>query len=146
MYRNYVLLIVALAVPALRAADEEPVGKELEALQGKWKLIGTELRGQAPASFQPFEIVFGPKGKALFRPEGMEIEISWAIDAKKSPKTITLTNGAQKHFGIYKLEDGKVTICMTRSDAAEKDRPREFKTKDTEYQMWVLEPVKGGKK
>ena len=37
----------------------------------------------------------------------------------------------RKQFGIYKLEKGKLTLCLTGSpEATVKDRPKEFAVKD----------------
>jgi RNA polymerase sigma factor (sigma-70 family) len=127
------------------AAEEDAARKAAAALEGRWKLVAVELAGQKPGSFQPLDLVLKPDGKALFCPAGMEIEIAWTVDPKPSPRRITLVNGEQKHFGIYKLDGGRLTICMTKSGTAEKDRPQEFTTKGTDYQLWVLGPVKPAK-
>jgi len=48
-----------------------------------------------------------------------------------------------KQFGIYKLEKGKLTLCLTGSpQATEKDRPKKFAIEDKDRILLELERPK----
>ena len=56
------------------------------------------------------------------------VKFSFKVDSSKSPKEIDLIalDGPQKGKtmeGIYKLEDGKLMVCLRDIAAAEKGRP-----------------------
>ena len=135
------------AAPGGLKADDDPLPKELKALEGKWNLVALETQGQRAMKFQAAYYVFRPEGKLVWCVEDTPRDDgSYATDPKKSPKTITITYPEGKHLGIYKIEDGKLTICMTKTGAAEKDRPNAFATQGTEYSLFVFERAKEEKK
>jgi uncharacterized protein (TIGR03067 family) len=137
---------IAAAADGLKA-NEDPLPKALKALEGKWNLVAVESQGQRPMTFQAAYYVFRPGGKLVWCvEENPRDDGSFAVDPKKSPKTITITYPEGKHLGIYRIEDGKLTICITKTGAAEKDRPNAFATQGTDYSLLVFERAKEGKK
>jgi len=133
--------------PSGLVAGEEPLPKELKTLEGKWNLVAAETQGQRAAKFQAAHYVFQPKGKLIWCVEDTPRDDgSYAVDPKKSPKAITITYPEGKHYGIYKVEGDKFTICITRAGATEKDRPQQFATNGTDYTLLVFERAAADKK
>jgi uncharacterized protein (TIGR03067 family) len=128
--------LLFLAAGLLLAADapkEDVVKKELEKLQGTWKIASYETGGQV----LPAEAVVGTfviKGdKYTFKTDDQEEEGTLKLDPEKKPATIDLiiTSGNDKgktQVGIYKLEGDKWTICLAMP--GNKDRPSKFATSD----------------
>jgi uncharacterized protein (TIGR03067 family) len=151
--RRMIVLLVALGVlPALAAAMDDDARKELQALQGKWKTVAGEAGGNPfPKDGIPdFTFEVGDGGKCTGKFQGGDMLFTMTVNPAKDPKTIENLHegGAQKgkkQYGIYKLERDKFTVCVTGPGAAESDRPKDFKTKDTANVLFVFERVKGDK-
>jgi uncharacterized protein (TIGR03067 family) len=143
-------LIVVLATPlALGADNGDDVQKELKALEGKWKAVAMEARGQPfpKDSIPDFTFIVAANGKSTGQSPQGEYQATIGVDPNKTPKTIDNLHdsGAQKgkkQYGIYKLEGDKWTVCMTRPGVAEGDRPKDFATKDTANVVFVFERAK----
>lgn len=147
-------LVFVLAIPVALCADNaNDVNKELKALEGKWKAVAMEGGGNPfpKESVPDFTFIVAANGKAIGQSPQSEYQASITVDPKKSPRTIDNLHesGAQKgkkQYGIYKLEGGKWTVCMTRPGVAEGDRPKDFNTKDTANVVFVFERLKEDKK
>jgi uncharacterized protein (TIGR03067 family) len=141
------LMALAAASANTSQADDKSLQQELEALKGKWIAVSvTGADGPIPKEKWEREepaVTFKGEGKVVFsikQSDGREAELpyTYTIDPSKSPKAIDLTNDGpselvkgKKQYGIYKLEKGKLTICVTGSSGAtEDDRPKEFTIKD----------------
>jgi uncharacterized protein (TIGR03067 family) len=143
-----------LTSPVLLAADSgDDVRKELKALQGKWKTVAVEAVGKPfPKDGIPdFTFIIGANGKSTGQTPQGEYQATITVDPKKNPKTIdnlheSGTEKGKKQYGIYKLEGDKFTVCLTRPGVAERDRPKDFTTKDTANVVFVFERIKEGKK
>jgi hypothetical protein len=68
--------------------------------------------------------------------QGTESTAAFTLDASRTPKEIDLTYEGPaealkglRQYGIYAIEDGKLTLCLTQPPATEEDRPKEFGTK-----------------
>lgn len=152
--QRIICVLVVLATPLLGVADDaDDVKKELKALQGKWKAVALEAGGKAlPKEAIPdFTFTIGADGKSTGKMAGSEYSATIAVNPKKDPKTMDNTHesGAakgKKQFGVYKLEGDKLTVCITAPGSEEKDRPKDFATKDTQYAVFVFERVKEDKK
>jgi len=152
MQRAICVLIVLTTPLLLAAGTEDDVRKELKALQGKWKMVAGEAAGKPfPKDGIPaFTFVAAADGKSTGQtPEG-EFQFTMTVNPKKNPKTIDNLHesGKQKgkrQYGIYKLEGDKLTVCMTPRGSAERDRPKEFTSKDATCVVFVFERVRGEK-
>jgi uncharacterized protein (TIGR03067 family) len=149
LHRVFVMFLMSLATTSANTsqADDKTLQLELEALKGKWIAVSvTGADGLIPKEKWEREqpaVTFKGEGKAVFsikNSDGKEAELQYiyTIDPSKSPKAIDLTNDGpseqlkgKKQYGIYKLEKGKLTICVTGSPGAtEEDRPKEFTVTD----------------
>jgi uncharacterized protein (TIGR03067 family) len=137
-------MVAAGPIATLHADDPAPA--EVKLLEGRWKVVELESDGnKAPVEalkdgawiFKGDEISFNDPnapGKSRFK-----------VDPAKSPKEIDIIglDGPQKGKalqGIYRLVDGKLTICIRDLAAAAKGRPTEFVTKaDSGLGLIVLE-------
>jgi uncharacterized protein (TIGR03067 family) len=142
-----VLYAVALGLLAAGTAraDDKAIQRELQALKGRWAVISAVGPGKAVPREELDRLqvvwIFKDEKNAVFSNKefmGKDPAYTYGIDPSKTPKAIDFTyvgpaqelKGA-KQFGIYKLEKGKLTLCLTGSPtAAEQDRPKEFAVKD----------------
>lgn len=147
---RFIYLLLVLATPLLLAAGgDDDVQKELKALQGKWKAVALEAGGKPfPKEAIPdFTFTIGADGKSTGKMAKSEYAAKITVDPGKSPKTIINLHesGAQKgkkQYGVYKLEGGRLTVCMTAPGRAETDWPKDFNTKDTPHALFIFERVK----
>ena len=152
--KRIIALIFALTIPAAVVADTgKDVTQELKMLEGKWKAVGMEAAGKPfpKESVVDFTFTVAANGKATGKSAQEEYQATLTIDPKKSPRTIDNLHmtGMQKgktQLGIYKLEGDKWTVCMTRPGVAERDRPRDFNTRNTANVVFVFERLKEDKK
>jgi uncharacterized protein (TIGR03067 family) len=152
MQRIICVLLVLTSFLLLAADTDDDVGKELMALQGKWKTVAVEAEGKPfPKDKIPnFTFVVAADGKSTGRTPQGEFRFIILVNPKKNPKNIDNLHesGEQKgkrQHGIYKLERDKFIVCMTRPGVAEGDRPKDFTTKDTTNVLFVFEKIKEGK-
>jgi uncharacterized protein (TIGR03067 family) len=152
--QRIICVLVVLTTPLLLAADAGgDVRKELKALQGKWKTVAMEAAGQSsPKDEIPaFTFVVAADGKSTGQTPQEEFRFTITVNPRNNPKTIENLHESgeqkgKKQYGIYKLEGDKFTVCMTLPGSAEKDRPKDFTTKDTTNVVFVFERVKGDTK
>jgi uncharacterized protein (TIGR03067 family) len=131
---RFKLAAILLCVAGTIAADEPKKIDDGAQLKGEWKVVSLKQGGEAA----PAEFVKGIKinfdGKDYVNTAGdMVEEGSYTLDAAQSPKTIDLDikkgpDAGKKQLGIYKLEEGK--FFLTVSKAGSKDRPKSFETKE----------------
>lgn len=135
-------LVFVLALTAAAADEKKDVPKELAPFQGTWKVVEAAADGKSEAKDKLPNLQFTFEGEKLSIREGTNTPDtgSFAVDPKKEPATIDLTNPkGEKVVGIYKFEkDGKLTLCFVKGkDAA---RPKGFDEKNAV--LVVLEKVK----
>jgi uncharacterized protein (TIGR03067 family) len=116
---------------------DDPASAEAKRLEGHWRGVALESDGRR-ATATELEAMKG--GGWVFKGSEVSFEdpnapgkSAYKLDPSKSPKEIDLigTEGPQKGKtmeGIYKLEDGRLTICVRDLAAAEKGRPTAFTT------------------
>jgi uncharacterized protein (TIGR03067 family) len=131
------LFLLATVGPAPTILADDSATAEAKLLEGSWKVVAIEADGRKATAKELESLKDG--GWTI---KGSEVSIedanapgrsSFKLDASKSPKEIDLIalEGPQKGKsmeGIYKLEDGKLTICVRDVAAAGKGRPKEFAT------------------
>jgi uncharacterized protein (TIGR03067 family) len=129
--RLFIPLIAGLVTPSLPAAD--PIGEQ-QKFQGTWIARAVEVNGEqiAEESFKHGRmIVNGGRVTLLFKGE-VRARGNVTFDANKTPSEITLeftegTDKGKRSLGIYKVEDGRLTICWTLVGVS-RERPSRFET------------------
>jgi uncharacterized protein (TIGR03067 family) len=133
---------VTVAVPLLPA--DRPVPGQAKAgtaeLQGTWKLVSVEVKGEviASADRQPRLVIKGTKilyaGEELAR---------LTVDAQAAPKIMDLefVNPKDRHYeAIYTVDKDTLKICLNARTDGVKERPDGFATKGKEHwRLLVLE-------
>jgi uncharacterized protein (TIGR03067 family) len=147
MKRLAMVLVAVFSLTAVAAVSEkeEAIKQEQEKLQGKWKAISIEMRGQAspaPAGAELFLLIDGNKWTIeVYNQAGEKVAVlgqfTFQIDPTQTPKTIDLIDQERIDKAvdkcIYKLDKDTLTVCspnMGRTVDSNKQRPREFKTAD----------------
>jgi uncharacterized protein (TIGR03067 family) len=150
---SFVLLIgSAFCLSSLLADDAKPQQDvAFKPFDGAWKVVALEADGKA----EPEEAIKGMR--CWFK--GSEVQFADAdeksrerasvkLDSSKSPKQVdfVVLEGADKGKtiqGIFKFEKDRLVICLRDAEAAEKGRPKEFKTEaNSGLGMMTLERVK----
>ena len=125
------------------AAPAQAMNKDLEALQGEWKVVSIEPRLEPDAGY-----TVTIKGDLwTIRAPGIlggATKTTITIDASKNPKTFDLTTkvgdkGVRSQQGIFKLEGNTLTLCQAMRKA---ERPSEFKSSDQQTLMVLRRYVK----
>jgi uncharacterized protein (TIGR03067 family) len=114
------------------AADDPKKTDDAETFKGDWKAVSvvTQTGESIPADVAgQFKFNFDGK-KYVNKFAEMVEEGGYTIDASKTPKTIdfeikTGDDKGKKQLGIYKIEDGKLTIIA--AVAGSETRPSSFK-------------------
>jgi RNA polymerase sigma-70 factor (ECF subfamily) len=113
---------------------EDPAARELEALQGDWRVVGLEADGRKASANDVKGMRWTFKG-AEMQPTNMGEKpgdkCRIKLDPGKNPRHIDLVilAGDRKEMtlpGIYKLEKGRLIICLRDEKALGKGRPTEF--------------------
>jgi uncharacterized protein (TIGR03067 family) len=145
-----VMLAVAV-VPAFQAgsgAGDDLTMRDLDAMQGTWKVIELSEKGEKVAAkdIDPVEVVVLAT-KMTFNDDGkFREEITLTVDAKQKPKSLDMKytkgeNTGKVQVAIYAIEGDTLKICINeKKDGA---RPTEFKsTKENEFSLVVLKKAK----
>jgi uncharacterized protein (TIGR03067 family) len=117
-------LLVVLAAPAVRAADEpdpEPPGADARKLQGDWEIVSLSLGGGREIKGQGWTMKL-EKERMTMTVKGTQTG-TWKIDVRKRPKHIDMTANLFGSLCIYKLDKDDLTIGCNRGRA---DRPKDF--------------------
>jgi uncharacterized protein (TIGR03067 family) len=135
-----------LLAPHAPSPDPEPPtssARDQKAMQGDWKVVTMERDGKPePAAEAEKYAVAIKDDKIIVKEAGRDEEASFALDARKNPRHITIKpRGDKQVLGIYKLDKDTLTICFNKDGAA--DRPKEFSTKGKMgYSLIVLKRAK----
>ena len=103
--------------------------KELEKLQGEWKVVSVDFRGKEldADTIKKMKLLV-VKGNEWMAPSGGNLSIK-RIDPTKNPKELDLVLAAKGmegvYPGIYKLDGDTFTFCRPASGKGE--RPKDFK-------------------
>lgn len=134
-----ILLCVLPFAGAAEPTKEELAKKELEKLQGTWKLVAVEWRGEkidvAGKVPESFDMVISGSKMTVGK-----YEATLVIDPTTDPKLLDMNYTKEKvtHESIYRIEGDTLTLCWRRGIGPAKDRPIAFKTDDkTDYEIRV---------
>jgi uncharacterized protein (TIGR03067 family) len=132
-------LMVAIPLPVADVPTSAQAKGGPAELQGTWKLVAVELRGEVAAMTdrQPRLLI---KGDKVWY-GGEEIALLTA-DAGTTPKTIDLSFLSPKRVceGIYALDKDTLKICVNKNTEGVKERPDSFSTKGKEeWRLLVFE-------
>lgn len=123
--RRTFLIVVLSILPGL--ALSEPPQSDEEKFQGEWAVEKLEVQGKsAPPEFlKTGKYVFKNQTLSVYENDQSVGVSEITVDSTQTPKTIDLTGkegeGTGKMmFGIYKLEDDRLILCIGGS------RPTEF--------------------
>ncbi len=109
-----------------------PAGGGDPRLEGTYTLVETEMGGVRSKETEQ-KGTFSFSGDKMISPNGKKEEAATIkCDPTKTPAEITIskTEASGKidtFYGIYKLEDDTLTLCLMKSDNPA-NRPKEFKT------------------
>jgi uncharacterized protein (TIGR03067 family) len=132
----FVLAMVIVSGFGVARAENPEIEAELSGLQGTWVAESEELNG-VPTPTDKLDrtlTVDGNKFTNTFR-RGSGVHTSegkLVLDPSQSPKAMDLVGAEFERQAIYKIEDGKLLVCVQHDPA--KARPAGFKTtKDSGY-------------
>ena len=144
--RLLALLAAGLFAGSLLADDKKP--KDEDAIIGKWKVVKMEHgKKQEPTDEEVAKLemvfTFGKFGQAIqssVTKEGKtDQKAEFEIDPSGKPKTIVLTQGNARMFGIYELSGDTLKMCVASGKPA---LPTELKAVEGEAMMMTLKRQK----
>jgi uncharacterized protein (TIGR03067 family) len=143
--RNSVVLILLCATSAIAGDDAKK--SDADTFKGEWKPASVKQKSQvAPAELLTM-MTFKFDGEKYVQTVGaLTEEGNYTLDPSKTPKTIDLDiktgmDQGKKQLGIYKIEDGKLTVIVAASGS--KDRPKTFQPAEGDDVIeFVLERAK----
>ena len=109
-----------------------PAGGGDPRLEGTYTLVETEMGGVRSKETEQ-KGTFSFSGDKMISPNGKKEEAATIkCDPSKTPAEITISKTEvsgkiDTFYGIYKLENDTLTLCLMKSDNPA-DRPKEFKT------------------
>jgi uncharacterized protein (TIGR03067 family) len=126
-----VLTVGCLVVGAAALIADDTAKKDLDTLQGTWKIESLTFEGtDAPADLVKSTSLIIKDDKYTISSNGKELETGTVkLDPSKKPKTIEfdIASGNDKgktQLGIYELKDDTFKFCMARP--GQKERPTEL--------------------
>ena len=128
-----------LAPTPREVSDRDASDKLWQRLQGKWKILSIEIRGEKASAqtLKSFKPTLTFKKKVASLKSGVEPEKSLQVqlDTQKSPQEINFADEKnQIEKGIFNLDDELLTICFASPG---EDRPVEFATQ-SDKNHWLL--------
>jgi uncharacterized protein (TIGR03067 family) len=131
MHWLVMILVIGLLAPAGKGAEPD---KDLKALEGTWQVESAKMDGQEFSGDDVADSRLVVQGDRYKQQEKDQVKEDGVIklDPAQSPKAIDLRimSGDDKgktQLGIYKLDGDTLTVCLAK--AGDKDRPKEFATK-----------------
>jgi uncharacterized protein (TIGR03067 family) len=131
MIRSVVLLLTVGLSGEPAGPQQSPAAKELARLQGTWRLVATEARGQKAERGADRPLQWVVKGNKITNTvAGREIARITTLDPTAAVKLLdlTYTGGEQPAEGIYRLNGDVWTICLSIVGEGVKERPTAFTT------------------
>ncbi len=142
---NSAVLILLCAFAAIAADDAKK--SDADAFKGEWKALSLKQKGQTLPAEVAKTMTFKFDGEKYVQTAGpLSEEGNYTLDPTKTPNTIDLDiktgmDQGKKQLGIYKIEDGKLTVIV--AVAGSKDRPKTSQpAEDDDVLEFVLERAK----
>ena len=126
------LSVLAILFFGAQAATQKAAKKDLQALQGTWKLAALEVNGvDVPVAKLDGTLVTIKDEFYIVKVKDRDFKVVLKLDPGKEPKEMDMIfqEGANKdkvHKGIYKIEKDQLKIC--RGLTPDQDRPNQFAT------------------
>jgi len=137
--------MTAVVVGLLLGADaKDDVKKEKEKLQGTWKCVMLEEKGESKADTEDLRIVFDGDNFSVKRGDETMIKGTFKLDPSKNPKEVDLeVQGGIKAEGdigktaqgIYILKGDELKLCVLHPGGT--DRPSEFSAPAGSERMFI---------
>lgn len=135
---------IALGLPALATADDK---KELEKLQGTWKLVSYEVAGTVVDSEEVKQLIpsIVIKGDTVEFMGGMALKGKAKLDSSKTPKQFDVVVEPAPGVsyvgwgGVYVLDGDTLKYCI---GPGESNRPKDLSTKGTPTVLLTLKRAK----
>src|SRR5579862_4538822 len=119
-----VCCLAVLGVSAGQDGKGDATQTDEEKLVGDWDVVSAVKKGQkAPDdALSNMKVTFAKAGKLTFSDGTKTMEVTYKMDASKSPKEIDVTEQDNLHKGIYAFDGDKLKICVAHPPL---DRPTE---------------------
>jgi uncharacterized protein (TIGR03067 family) len=141
------LMSIALPIAADSVAGVDSSRSDMEQLQGKWKLVYQKMDGkklpdeQQAQMFHGTMIVAGDKIHYSVELQFFDFEFSYRLHPDQHPKGIDLTltktpdgkGVGQTMLGIYRLDEGTLEICHSRTN-----RPTDFTAGEGSHHVLIV--------
>ena len=142
------VVLIAALVWSAAATNPELIQEEKQNLQGTWKVVFAESRGEvAPQKeIDGMEIIFAGDTIQVREKGKVQERFKFKLDPTMTPRAIdfTFTEGKKKgrtDRGIYQIEGNNLKICIEENKDA--PRPRDFATKEgSDLSLVVLKRFK----
>jgi uncharacterized protein (TIGR03067 family) len=126
------LAVLATALLAVDAPEEQAVKKEFQQLHGTWVVTDAEQNGQPLDRIKGGTLAIQDQNFVIKTKSGAELKGDLRIDPARKPKTMDFSHneGALRDKtweAIYALDGDDLKICYAKADSNQ-DRPKEFKT------------------
>jgi uncharacterized protein (TIGR03067 family) len=112
-----VLMILSTTLCWAADAKEEAVKKEMDRLQGTWKILKSSKEGRAKSEeeLKRMQVVIAGDKLTVKESTGGETTTPFTIDPGKKPPTIDITLEKSKPtiYGIYELDKDTLKICFS---------------------------------
>jgi uncharacterized protein (TIGR03067 family) len=128
--------------------DKKFQAKADKSLQGEWQVVEAEKNGKTSRGDDVKDMRMIFKGDELIvrsaRDKRRERKSKFKVDPSKSPKQIDITSFDMKGKKvktmacIYRVEEGKLKLCMPYTTKDPSKRPTKFKTRDKDGLMLLV--------
>ena len=126
------LLIVVAGLLVAADSKDDAGKKDLEKLQGTWKPVSVEQRGESKEDEEDHRLVFDGNKFRIKRGDETMIQGTFKLDPSKKPKAIDMMitedeNGEHKGktaLGIFALDGDTLKWCVAEPGTTE--RPKDF--------------------
>jgi uncharacterized protein (TIGR03067 family) len=137
-------LLTCIVISLLLGADapEDDVKKDKEKLQGTWKAVTAQRRGESDPTAEEHRLIFSGDEFSVKKGEETMIKGKYQIDPSKKPKEIDMEFIETKRdslkgktaLGIYELDGNTLKWCWNRPGG---QRPKTFSSEAEDEHLLV---------